>query len=685
MKLEKLFNPSSIAIIGATDEEGKVGKAICENILNLGYSGKVFLVNPKHQELFGQKCYSKLEDIEEKLDLAIIVIPAKFVSEVIKNSSNKAKDFVIISAGFSETGEEGKKREEDILKMAKENNLNILGPNCLGFIVPKLKLNASFAGGLPEKGNISFISQSGALISALLDISKKEALGFSNIISIGNKMEIGEADLLEYLISDENTKLVAMYLEGIKDGKKFKELAEKISKTKPVIILKAGKTEKSQKAISSHTGALAGSEDIVRALFRKAGVIEAENFDEFLNLIKLISKSSLPENQDVIAITNAGGPGVLTTDAFSGKDLKLLEISEDIKNNLQEFLPKESSLENPIDLLGDAKEDRFEKTLEIIEKEKASSIITILTPQENTPLEKITEKIIKFKEKTSKTVVAVFLGGEKMEKAVNDLNNYGIPNFSSPEKAVNTLSKYSKWGENRDKIEINKKEPEINQDRIARAEDIIAKAKSEGRNALYFKEAKSILDLYEINSIEFQEVNTENELEIDFPMVMKVDSEKVLHKTDKQALVLNIKNEDEFRKAYQKMSDSFPKEKIIIQPMQKIQTELIIGIKRDESIGPVVVFGLGGIYTEVFKMVEFVIPPSGISEIKKLLIGSPIRFLFQENRGQRSYDLEEIARIIQRISLLADEVQEIKELDINPLLVYNNGDFAIAVDIKIII
>lgn len=686
MNLEKLFNPKSIAIVGAKDEKGKVGNSVCENILNLGYTGNVFLVNPKHEELLGKKCYHELSEIEEEIDLAIIVIPAKFVTEVIEKSSNKVKNFVIISAGFSETGTEGSEREKELLKIAEENNLNILGPNCLGFIVPGLKLNASFAGGIPKSGNISFISQSGALISAILDISKSENFGFSNVISIGNKMQIGEGDLFEYLAQDPETKVIGMYLEGIKDGKKFQELAGKLSRSKPLVILKAGKTEKAKRAISSHTGALAGSENIIQALFKKSGVISAENFDEFLSLVKLISLTDAPEDEKAVAITNAGGAGVLTTDAFSKKEMGLSEVPEEIKNELREFLPKESSVENPIDLLGDAQEDRYEKTFEAAEKMKANSIICVLTPQENTPVEKITDKIIEFRNRTSKKIISVFLGGEKIKESLEKLSEAGISNFSSPEKAVNTLDKYYLWN-------LFRKNPEENYETNKRGTSerkgitsrIFEKARQENRKALFFSEAKEIMDVYSIKTVNFQEINPKSNLEIDFPLVIKVDSEKVLHKTDKEGVIVNIRNEKDLRIAYEKISSNFPGEKIILQPMEKIKTELIMGIKKDETVGPVVVFGLGGIYTEIFKMVDFIITPASLEEIKKIILKSPIKFLFQENRGQSPYNADEISQILFNLSLLAAENQEIEELDINPLLIYNDRSPALAVDVKIII
>lgn len=685
MELDKLFNPQSIAIVGATDEDGKVGTAIVNNVLNLGYEGKVFLVNPKREKLLGRECYPSIEAIREPVDLAIIAIPAKFVIQAVQSGGDTVKNYVIISAGFSEIGEEGKKLEQELLEIARTKDLNILGPNCLGFITPKIRLNASFAGGMPKAGNISFVSQSGALISAILDISKSENFGFSNIISIGNKMQINESGLFEYLINDPETKVVGMYLEGIKDGKKFRELAEKISKSKPVVILKAGKTEKSQKAISSHTGALAGSEGIVRALFKKTGIIEAGGFSELLNLTKLISLSNASSDKKFAIITNAGGPGVLTTDNFLAKKIEIAEISERAKEKMREFLPKESSVENPIDLLGDAREDRYKKTLEILEEEGLGGIICVLTPQENTPVEKIAEKIIRFKKKTQKTIVAIFLGGGKIKNSLDLLKKSGIPVFSFPEEAIQSLDKYYRWEINKNRLEINRNSVELVENRIKLAKEIIKKAVSENRTVLQFGESVRIMELYGIKTVNFQEINTSEALEIDFPMVMKVDSDKLLHKTDKGGIILDIKDENDFREAYQKMAESFPKENIIIQPMQKIKTELILGIKKDETVGPVIVFGLGGIYTEIFKMVDFILPPASPDEIKNIILDSPIGFLFRETRGQAPYDLEEISEIFFRLSALAQEIDELKELDINPLLIYNEKVPATAVDVKIII
>jgi acetyl coenzyme A synthetase (ADP forming)-like protein len=403
MNLEKLFHPTSIAIVGASAEAGKIGNIISKNILELGYAGQIFLVNPKYDTLFNQKCYKSLDEIEEKVDLAIFAIPARFVNSEIEKNAKKIKNYVVISAGFSEIGKEGKKQEEDLKEIAKKNNLNILGPNCLGFIIPEIKLNASFASGLTETGGISFVTQSGALAVAIMDKAKAEGLKFSNIVSVGNKMNISESEMLEFLAEDEKTKVIGMYLEGIKEGEKFLEVAKKVSKKKPIVILKAGKSEKTQKAISSHTGALAGDDEIISAVFEKVGVIRAENLREFFNLLSFIQNSKEINEGDVAIVTNAGGVGVLTADSFSGKNIKLAEFDEKIKNEIREFLPQEASVENPIDVLGDAGVERYQKTLDVISKNsEIGSVICLLTPQDQTPVLEIAKEIIKFKEKSEK-------------------------------------------------------------------------------------------------------------------------------------------------------------------------------------------------------------------------------------------------------------------------------------------
>ncbi|MDP1884224.1 MAG: acetate--CoA ligase family protein [Candidatus Moranbacteria bacterium] len=689
--LKKLFNPGSIAVVGASQESGKVGNVITKNLLELGYTGKVFFVNPKHDKIYDQRSYKSLGEIAEKIDLAIIVLPAKIVVPVIRESAGRVKNFVVISAGFSETDEEGREREKELEALAVEKELNILGPNCLGFIIPKLNLNASFAGGMPKAGNVSFVSQSGALAVAIMDIARKENIKFSNIISVGNKMRIDEAEILEYLSQDEGTKVIGMYLEGIKNGPKFIRVAQKVSRIKPIIIIKAGKTEKAQQAISSHTGALAGSDDIMDAVFEKTGVLRAENLADLFALIELVSNTQAPKTNQVAVVTNAGGPGVLTTDAFGGKEIKLGDPNDGIKNKLREFLPAESSVANPIDLLGDAMEDRYAQALDVLDSmEGLGALVCVLTPQDQTPVSKIADRIIAFRDKTDKLVATIFIGGERVERSVAKLKENGIPNFSFPDLAVRAINEYYAWNRRRtaDQSGAESAEPIVvdasRQENIAA---IIGKAREEKRGALSFPEAQKIMAMYGIKTPSVTDIGAGDSLPegIGFPAVMKVDSDKVLHKTDKQGVILNIKNREELEKAYAQMEDNFPGERFIIQPMLAIKTELIAGIKIDGIFGPIVVYGLGGIYTEVFKMVDFLVSPGSIQEVKASLAQGKLKFLFEKTRGQAPYDIEGVSKILFGLSLLAREAAEIKELDINPLLVYNDGKEAVAVDVKIII
>jgi acetate---CoA ligase (ADP-forming) len=678
--LENLFAPRSIAIVGATEKEGKVGNAIAKNILNLGYAGEVHLVNPNYTDLFGRVCFPDLNSIPGNVDLAIIIVPAKFVLELVEKSAEKVKNYVIISAGFSEIKKDGLRREADLVIMSKKYGLNILGPNCLGYLIPELKLNASFAGGMPNVGNIALVSQSGALAVAFMDIARRDQIGFSKIISIGNKMQLDETALLEYLANDKKTRVIGMYLEGIKNGPAFLETATRVAQDKAVVLLKAGKTEQSQKAISSHTGALAGSDEIISAVCEKTGIMRAENLEEFLDLLKIFSCYDKMSGNKVIAVTNAGGPGVLATDAFKNRTITLSEMSAKTKIELRNFLPEESALTNPIDMLGDADEIRYRQTLISVLQEKPDAILAILTPQDQTPVEKIADEIIGFKVKSKCLITTSFIGGERVEKAILDLSRADVPNFSFPERAIDALEIIYKRS-------IRKKYPPqtIFEKSSHIISGMISKVKDEERCALYFDEASALMRMGGVSSIE-SEILTAPELKKikDFPVVIKVDSDQLLHKTEKKGVRLGIWNRDEFSRAFQEMRKNFPKERLIAQPMVERQMELIVGMKRDGVFGPVIVVGLGGIYTEVFKTVDSFIPPGNIEYVEDWLKESKVGFLFNGTRGQ-TYPASKVAMIIRNLANLSLAEKEIVSLDINPLLIYNDGREPLAVDVKVMI
>jgi len=688
--LENLFNPKLIAIVGASETKGKIGNSIAKNILELGFQGEVFFVNPKYEKLFEKKCYASLSDIKKEIDLAIIIIPAKFVDTIVDDAKN-VKNFIVISAGFAETGKKGQKREDALLKISKKNKVNILGPNCLGLIVPKIKLNASFAGGLPKDGCVAFVSQSGALAVAIMDIAKKENIKFSHIISIGNKMQIDEIAMIKYLGNDDSVKVIAMYLEGIKNGKKFIKIAQKVSQKKPIIILKAGKSEKSQKAITSHTGSLVGSDKIVDTAFSKARIIRAKNLEEFFILIKLFSNFNLVNNPKTVIVTNAGGPGVLATDNFQNKSVKLAEFSKKTKKQFRILLPPESSVENPIDLLGDASDIRYQKILEVLDNEDIGNIICLMTAQDQTPTEKIAEVIVNFSKKSLKNIIPVFIGGEKIKKALEILNKNNIPNFSFPKDAVDALNRsyelqVMNYEKNNSKMKTDFDNVlDKNQDKEF-VSQIVSSVKKNNRKILLFGEAGEVMKKYGIPVVNFINLapNEKIHSEIDFPIVLKVDSDKVLHKTDKQGLILGIKNMDELDESLKKIRNNFSRENVIIQPMIEYEAELILGLKRDPIFGAVLVYGLGGIYTEVFKMVDFLLLPLSKNEIKRNIENSKIGFLFKKTRGKKVGDIEELTDLLFNFALLAKDQKEIKEIDINPLLIDKKGKL-LAVDIKVIL
>ncbi|HPN54796.1 MAG TPA: acetate--CoA ligase family protein [Candidatus Moranbacteria bacterium] len=684
--LDLLFDPQSIAIVGASNKKGKIGTIIAENISKLGYGGKTYLINPSYKFLGFKRCFPSLSAVKKEIDLAIICVPAKFVFDVVKDGAKNVKNFVIISAGFSEIGKEGAKREQKLLDFAKKNKLNILGPNCLGFINPTIDLNASFAAGMPKKGNVAFVSQSGALIVALLDKAKEENLGFSKVISIGNQMQVDEAELLEYLSENEETKVIGMYLEGIRDGQKFLRIARKVSHKKPIVILKAGKTEKAQEAISSHTGALAGSDLVTDAAFKDAGIVRADTLEDFFDLLRIMSFSEAPKNNQVSVITNAGGAGVLATDAFKDKDIALAEFDEKTKKIFAKHLPAEASVHNPIDLLGDADSDRYQNILLDLKKGKPGSVVCILTPQQQTPVDEIAKIIALAKEKNKMPVNAVFIGGERVKSGIAHLKRKNVPTFESPEDCILALDKYYQW----DAFRKEKQEAEkyaIDAERRKKVSTIIQNARREKRAALCFSEAAEVMREYGIDSGKFWIVseNGEKPGENDFPLAVKIDSDKVLHKSDKQGVILNIKNQAELEEAIKKLNQNFPGEKILLQPMQQNKTEIILGIKKDPIFGPIVVYGLGGIYTEIFHLVDFLVPPLSPDSIKKQILSGKIKFLFEGARGQAAYDAGEFAKIIKGIMDFAAENNEIQGFDINPLFIYNDGRKASAVDIKIII
>jgi len=683
----QLLNPRSIAVIGASDTKGKVGNMIARNITSHNYEGAVFFVNPKRDKILGKKCYASMADIGQSVDCAIVVVPGQFVQQVVHESAFVCKNFVVISAGFGETDTQGHNMEMALDAMATEEGVNILGPNCLGFLTPSIGLNASFAEGLPEVGRIAVISQSGALAVAIMDKAREEKIGFSSVISIGNKMQIGAAKLIEYFRKDKNTDVIALYLEGVDRGELFlSAIAQAVRAGKKIIVLKAGRTQEAQEAIALHTGSLAGDDDIFTAALKKVGALRANSMNEFFALVRFANhyKDELVSPARIGILTNAGGPGVLTTDIVVSLDgIKMSKLSSTTQSVLAKKLPTAASVHNPVDLLGDATLERYEIGVrKLIADKNVDIIFVLLTPQDQTPVDEIAQMIIEQQQKTKKLIMTSFIGGERVSGAIETMNDNGILHFESPKTALLAVATFI---EEKTVYKITKKS--IVKDRVSLVQKIINKA--EKRTSLYFEECATIAKKYDIPVSKFWDVTRglDANTKIIYPCVVKVDNPNVLHKTDRGGVILPINNLRELDRARRVLLDRFNEEgtRVIAQPMLPIKTELIIGLKHDPVFGTIIVAGLGGIYTEVFKRVDFYIAPLTITEIEHTLRGGSIGFLFSGARGEEKYNLNSIAQIIYKMALIGTENPQISAIDINPLLVYNDDTRDVSVDFKILL
>ncbi|TSA45427.1 hypothetical protein D4R51_01855 [bacterium] len=688
--LESFFNPRSIAIVGASPHKGKMGNVLLRNIRLAGWKGRIFCVNPSHKKIGDLACFSKLSGIGKNIDLVLIAIPAPFINEAIKNGAEacpKISNFVVISSGFKETGPEGRKREEELAELAEKYKLNILGPNCLGFINPKKKLNASFTTGDFKPGKVAIVSQSGALAVALLDWTENLALGFSKVISIGNKADLDETEITDYLARDKNTQALALYLEDIKNGPEFISSISRIINKKPVFVLKAGKNTVGQKAISSHTGSLAQDEAVISAIFAKLGVIEAKNIAEFQDLILYTSSDSVPRKKEVIIITNAGGPGVLAADYVGkSKSIKLLDFPENFKKELKKHLPESASVENPIDVIGDAPPERYTDVLErISRKYSAHPILIILTPQSQTDPEKVAKILVNLKKKFP-VLTTCFMGGVKIQKAMENLHQNGVANFESPERALAVIEKLVQFNSAGKKpvLSANQKEIKLKYN----VNSILQSAVGQKREMLYWNETEKIFRSYGLKlapSVSAGEGKIINFKHLKYPCALKTDDPKIIHRWDKKAVILNIQNERELKIAFQKIQKATGTKNLLVQPMAKPGLELIIGLKRDQSFGPVIVCGLGGTFTEIWKDRVILIPPLTAAEIKKELGKLQIFPILKGYRRDKGYNLKEIANIILALQDMAVENPDIAGIDINPAMVYNNGSQYQILDAKVYI
>lgn len=699
--VKDMFTPKSIAIIGASRNPTKVGHTILRNVIKSGYKGRIYPINPKADEILGIKCYKSILNVPDEVDLAVIAVPAPAVLDVAKDCGEKGvKYLVIISAGFKEVGGEGVDREIKLISIGKKYGMRILGPNCLGFIDTHTPLNVTFAAVTPRKGKIGFISQSGALITAILDWSIRRGIGFSKVISLGNKSDLNEIDFIQALGKDVNTNVILLYIESIENGSKFIEVTRKVSAEKPIIVVKGGVTEAGAKAAMSHTGAMAGSFTSYKVAFRKSGVLLANTLNELFDYALAFTNQPIPANNNIAIITNAGGPGIIVADLSVKHGLRLSGFSINTINKLRSNLPPAAAIYNPVDVLGDARADRYEFVIKtVLSDENVSGLIVILTPQAMTEPIETAKAILKAHSMyPDKPIIAAFIGGETVEEAAKLLIENGVPCFDLPERAVIAMKGLCMYREYLDSLEkVFEKTVKFYDVDLAKARRIIEKVKEEGRKVLLEVEAKELIKAYGIPTPLTVLVTTEEEAieaanKIGYPVVLKVSSPQILHKTDIGGVILNINSDREVREAFRTILSRVrryaPKAVLygtIVQKMVPKGREVIVGVSKDPTFGHLIMFGSGGIYANLFRDVSFRLTPLSLREVKEMIRETKAYTILKGIRGEPSADISSVINIILRVNQLIQDIPEIVEMDINPLFVYEEGEGCLALDVKIII
>lgn len=689
--LTYFFSPASVAVIGATDREASVGRTVVANLLAGDYKGKVYPVNPNRKELFGELCFPSIGAIPEPVHLAVIVTPAPSVpaitSECVKA---KAKSIVVISAGFKEMGPAGVALEQEIQSALRGSNTRLIGPNCLGLMNPWAGLNATFAHDIVRPGNVAFLSQSGALLTAILDWSLTEQVGFSAIVSTGSMLDVGWGDLLSFFGEDAKTQSILLYMESIGDARAFLSAAREVSFTKPIIAIKAGRTEAASKAAASHTGALTGSDEVYDAAFQRCGVLRVQSISDIFHLAEALGKQPRPRGNRLMILTNAGGPGVLATDALIAAGGEVAALSDATLQSLNSFLPEHWSHGNPIDILGDADPERYARAIEAaIQDPNSDGLLAVLAPQGMTDPALVAERLKPYAKSHRKPLLASWMGGRMVAPGVAALNNAGIPTFSYPDTAARIFEAMWRYTRNlRGLYETPFLADALGDSALRRdkVHALLSRVAAAGRNLLSELESKEILQLYGIPTVPTLLANDPEDAvrkaeEIRFPVVLKLHSETVTHKTEVDGVKLNLATADDVRQAFQAIQSSVRAKSgasaflgVTVQPMIKVQGhELILGSSVDSQFGPVLLFGSGGQLVEVYRDRALALPPLNTTLARRLIEQTRIFRALQGVRGRASVDLAALETLLVRFSMLVAEQPRIREIDINPLLASVEG------------
>ncbi len=689
--MDDFFYPRSIAVIGAARESGKVGHAILKNLLDAKFQGEIIPINPNTDEILGLIAYPTIR----KVDLAIIVVPARIVPSVLEDSGRVGvKAAIIISAGFRESGAHGALLEAQIRGISKRYNIRVIGPNCLGVISTAVNVNASFASEYPSKGGISLISQSGAICTAFLDWAASERLGFDKFVSVGNKADVSEAELVEYIARDPSTRVVSLYVEGIDNGRDFVNVAKEASRMTPLIALKAGRTDSGARAASSHTGALAGSDAVYDAAFKQAGIIRVHSIDEFFEAAKAFSRCPIPKSPGAAIVTNAGGLGVLASDASAEFGVPLANFTKDTIEALENALPEESNIYNPIDILGDANPQRYVDTLKIVlADQNVGLVVVLLSPQAMTEPDETANLLVELSSQTTKPMMTSFVGGRELSQSRERLRQSETADFPSPENAVRAASHLIKFREiaTSERPELP---PSIGVGQRPNALRRIQQVQAEGRTSLTEEEGKDILRAYGIKTPSERLVASRHKVveaarAIGYPVALKVNSPDIFHKTDVGGVITGINTDkaakNAFDQIYANINRRMPKARIEGVTVQKMVhgEEVIVGVTRDPQFGPFATFGLGGLYVEVLKDVSHRLSPMTLDDAKQMITEIKSYPILLGARGRKAVDIDTIASIILCVSRISQDFPEIQEIEINPLVVQEEG--CVAVDALVVI
>ncbi|HJX37573.1 MAG TPA: acetate--CoA ligase family protein [Anaerolineae bacterium] len=694
--LEAFYCPTSVAVIGASSDETKLGHAVLKNVLECGYEGEIYAINPKGGEILGVQAYPSIRDVPGNVDLAVIVVPERFVASVLEECGEKGVNgVVVITAGFREVGGEGLKKEKELVEIVRRYHMRMLGPNCLGVIDTICPLNATFARGMPKRGEIAMMSQSGALLLAIHDWAIGEGVGFSRFVSLGNKADIDETDLLQLWDDDPHTKVIVAYLEGIADGPDFMKIAEHVGTETPIIAIKAGTSEAGARAVSSHTGTLAGSERAYEAAFKQAGITRADSVEELFHYAQAFSEAPPIAGDRIAVVSNAGGAAIMATDALDRASLRLASFQRETIELLQGQLSPGSNALNPVDVRGDADDERYRMALDTVLRDaNVDGVIAILIPQALTKVEETAQVIVDVCNKHDKPVLSCFMGKNLAEIGLEILRDAKIPNYSYPEPAVDAMrAMVERWRWlQRPAREIERFEVQREQ-----AQQVLAAVREQERLKVGDAESRQILQAYGI-AIPRSELARDPDHavaiaeEIGYPVVMKIASPDILHKTDIGGVKLNLMSAGDVRDAFDllmyRANRYMPQAEVwgaLVQEMVPQGKEVLIGINRDPQFGPLLVLGLGGIYVEILKDVSFRIAPIARWEAKEMIDELRSSPLLRGQRGESPSDLDAIVDCTLRVSQLAMDFPEIVELDINPLMVQEEGKGAVALDMRLVL